>query len=83
MASAPNTKTTLDTMFKYKVADSVNNLVPTCSIVQKMTPKLSAATKTGRKFLWPVALTLENGVTYGDGTAFTYEDDICAVYDEI
>lgn len=82
MAST-NTKTSLDTMFKYKVATTVNNLVPTSSIIQKMTPKLSAATKTGRKFLWPVALTNENGVTYGDGTAFDYEADVAAVYDEI
>lgn len=83
MASSPNTKATLDTMFKYNVAKTVNNLVPTCAIVQKMTPKLSAATKTGRKFLWPVALTNENGVTYGDGTVFSYEDDVAAVYEEI
>jgi hypothetical protein len=83
MASAPNTKTSLDTMFKYKVAKDVNNLVPSVAIVQKMVPKLSAATKTGRKYLWPVALTLENGVTYGDDTAFAYEDDVAGTYDEI
>lgn len=82
MAST-NTKASLDTMFQYKVAKSVNSLMPTCAIVQKMIPKLSEATRTGRKFLWPVALTWENGVTYGDGTAFTYEDDVAAVYDEI
>lgn len=82
MAST-NTKTSLDTMFKYKVAKSVNNLVPNSAIVQKLTPKLSKATRTGRKFLWPTALTNENGVTYGDDTAFGYEDDVAAVYDEI
>ena len=82
MAST-NTKASLDTMFKYKVAKNVNNLVPSHSIVQKMIPKLSEAERTGRKFLCPVALTLENGVTYGDGTAFTYADDVAAVYDEI
>lgn len=81
--AAVNTKATLDTMFKYKMADSVNNLVPTCAIVQKMTPKLSSATKTGRAFLWPVALTYENGVTYGDGTAFTYNAAVSGVYEEI
>lgn len=64
-----NTKTTLDTMFKYKVANNVNNLMPQCGIMQNMIPKLSQAEKTGRKFLWPVALTYENGVTYGDDTA--------------
>lgn len=83
MAESPNTKTTLDTMFKYKVAKKVNNLVPSVAILQKMIPKLSPAEKTGRKFLWPVALTLENGVTYGDNTAFSYEESVAAVYDEI
>lgn len=78
-----NTKTTLDTMFKYKVANNVNNLMPQCGIMQNMIPKLSQAEKTGRKFLWPVALTYENGVTYGDDTAFTYEDAVAGTYDEI
>lgn len=82
MAST-NTKASLDTMFKYKVSKNVNQLVPSHSIVQKMIPKLSEAERTGRKFLCPVALTLENGVTYGDGTAFTYKDDVAAVYEEI
>lgn len=83
MASAPNTKTTLDTMFKYKVAKEVNNLIPSHAILQSAVPKLSEAERTGRKFLWPVALTLENGVTYGDDTAFSYNDDVAAAYDEI
>lgn len=82
MAST-NTKTSMDTMFKYKVAKKVNNLVPASAIVQKLIPALSQSTKTGRKFLMPVALTLENGVTYGDDTAFAYNDDVRAVYDEI
>jgi len=82
MAST-NTKTSLDTMFKYKVAKEVNNLVPSHAIIQKLVPKLSEAEKTGRSFKWPVALTLENGVTYGDDTAFAYNDDVAAVYDEI
>ena len=82
MAST-NTKTSLDTMFKYKVADKVNNLIPSHAILQKIVPALSKAERTGRSFLWPVALTLENGVTYGDDTAFTYEADVAAVYDEI
>lgn len=82
MAST-NTKTSLDSLFKYKVAKEVNNLIPACAIVQKMIPKLSAAERTGRKFLWPVALTLENGVTYGDDTAFAYETDVAGTYGEI
>jgi hypothetical protein len=83
MASSPNTKSSLDTMFKYKVAKKVNQLYPTHSIVQKLIPELSEAEKTGRKYLCPVALTLENGVTYGDGTVFAYNDDVAGVYDEI
>lgn len=83
MTSAPNTKTSLDTMFKYKVAKQVDNLVPSHAIVQKLIPALSDAERTGRKFLCPVALTLENGVTYGDGLVFSYEDDVAAAYDEI
>lgn len=82
MASSPNTKTTLDTLFKYNVADEVNKLVPSISIVQKQMGPLSEALKVGRKFLWPVALTLEHGVTYGDGTVFAYNDDVAAVYGE-
>lgn len=81
--AATNTKTTLDTMFKYKVADKVNNLMPQCGIMQNRIPKISAAERLGRKFLWPVALTYENGVTYGDGTAFSYEASIAGVYEEI
>ena len=37
----------------------------------------------GRKFLMPVALSFELGVTYGDQTGYTYLDAIAAVYDEI
>jgi len=81
--AAANTKTTLDTMFKYKVASEVNSLIPSCAVMQKMIPKIADSEKLGRKFLWPVALTHENGVTYGDGDAFTYNAAIAGVYDEI
>jgi hypothetical protein len=77
-----NTKSSLDSLFKYKVAKEVNELVPSFTIIQEMMGDLSPATKAGRKFLWPVALTLENGVTYGDGTVFTYNGAIAAVYGE-
>lgn len=77
-----NTKSSLDSLFKYKVAKEVNELVPSFAIIQEMVGDLSPATKAGRKFLWPVALTLENGVTYGDGTVFTYNGAIAAVYGE-
>lgn len=77
-----NTKSSLDSLFKYNVAKEVNQLVPSHSIIQKMMGDLSPATKAGRKFLWPTALTLENGVTYGDGTAFSYNDAIAGTYGE-
>ena len=81
--TAVNTATVLDTVFKYKIADKINNLIPSCGIMQKMIPKISKAERLGRKFLWPVALTYENGVTYGDGSAFSYESPIAGIYDEI
>jgi hypothetical protein len=81
MAST-NTKTSLDAMFKDHVAPSVNALVPKHSIVQKMMGPLKAADHVQRQFLWPVALTNENGVTYGDGTAFSYNDDVAGTYGE-
>jgi hypothetical protein len=78
-----NTKTSLDTMFKYKVAKKVNRLVPENNKIQQIMGDVEAAMREGRKFLWPVALTDEHGLTYGDGTVFTYNDAIAAVYDEI
>lgn len=77
-----NTKTSLDTMFKRNLADEVNELVPEFAILQKMMGPLEQAQKAGREFLWPVALTLEHGVTYGDGTVFTLNDAVAAVYSE-
>ena len=69
-------------MFKYKVAKEVNKLIPQSSIIQKMVGELSPSTKVGRKYLQPVSLSYENGVTYGDGTAFAYNDDVAGVYGE-
>ena len=77
-----NTKTTLDTAFKYAVASKITKLMPDNTELLRST-KLEAAQKTGRKYLCPVALTFENGVTYGDDTAFTLEDAVAGVYDEI
>ena len=77
-----NTKSSLDTMFKYNTADKVNELVPNFSIIQKMLGNIKPAQKNGRKYLAPVCLTGEGGVTYGDGSVFSYNADIAAVYDE-
>tara|TARA_R110000822_G_scaffold22782_4_gene70994 strand:- start:1115 stop:1306 length:192 start_codon:yes stop_codon:yes gene_type:complete len=56
-----NTKTSLDTMFKYKVAKKVNRLVPENNKIQQIMGDVEAAMREGRKFLWPVALTDEHG----------------------
>jgi hypothetical protein len=78
-----NTKTTLDTMFKYAVADQVNNLVPSNVVLLKMLPTIQEAEKIGRNYLEPVALSFENGVTYGDGSAFDLNAAVPGVYEEI
>lgn len=80
--TAVNTKTTLDTMFKYVVADKVNSLIPD-TVELLRTTRFDEAEKIGRKYLVPVALTFENGVTYGDKTAFALNDPIAGVYEEI
>jgi hypothetical protein len=83
MANTPNTKTTLDSMFKYSVADAVNNLIPANTVLLQMLPKIQESEKIGRQYLEPVALSFENGVTYGDGTAFDLQEAVAGVYGEI
>lgn len=77
-----NTRTTLDTNFKYKLAPKLAMLIPEAAILQKLTPKVSEVEQEGRKFLAPVQLSGEHGFTYGDGSVFTYNDAIAAAYDE-
>ena len=72
-----NTKTTLQYAMKYVVENEIKDLVPNSSKIQDM----AEFKQVGRKFLQPVALTNELGVTYGSG-AFSYDDAIAAVYDE-
>ena len=82
MAVTTNTKATLDTMFKRSVADKVNKLMPTSSVIQKLYPSLEAKAKLGREYLCPVALTFEHGITYGDDTAFLLNAPVAGVYAE-
>ena len=49
----------------------------------KLIPEITEATKEGRKYLVPVQLSHENGVTYGDGTVFALNSAAAAAYDEI
>lgn len=77
-----NTKSSLETAFKYVQEKKLNDLKPNSSIVYDMAP-MKEADKLGRKYLAPVVLSHELGFTFGDGTAFSYEDDVAGIYDEI
>jgi hypothetical protein len=77
-----NTKSSLETAFRYVQEKKLNDLKPNSSIVYDMAP-MKEADKLGRKYLAPVVLSYELGFTFGDGSAFSYEDDVAGVYDEI
>jgi len=79
----PNTKSSLETAFKYVQKNTLNDLKPNSAILQDLAGPLKGADQLGRKFLWPVCLSYELGFTFGDGTAFSYNDDVAGVYDEI
>lgn len=74
-----NTKTTIETITKRVVEDRLKDFVPNSSIMYDSAP----FKKIGREHLTPVALTHELGFTFGSADAFTYDDSIAAVYDEI
>lgn len=80
--SGENTLTTLNTMFKY-IQDKAQSLLPENACLMKMVPAITEATKEGRKYLVPVQLSHENGVTFGDGSVFALNAASAAVYDEI
>jgi hypothetical protein len=77
-----NTLTSLNTQFKY-IQDKAQTLMPENSVLMKMIPEITEATKEGRKYLVPVQLSHENGVTYGDGSVFALNSASAAAYDEI
>lgn len=77
-----NTLTSLNTQFKY-IQDKAQSLLPENSVMMKLIPEITEATKEGRKYLVPVQLSHENGITYGDGTVFALNSAAAAAYDEI
>lgn len=77
-----NTLTTLNTEFKY-IQDKAQSLLPENAVLMKLIPEITEATKEGRKYLVPVQLTHENGVTFGDGTVFALNAANNATYSEI
>lgn len=77
-----NTLTTLNTQFKY-IQDKAQTLMPENSVLMKLIPEITEATKEGRKYLVPVQLSHENGITYGDGSVFALNSASAAAYDEI
>jgi hypothetical protein len=77
-----NTLTSLNTQFKY-IQDKATSLLPENSVLMKLVPEITEATKEGRKYLVPCQLSHENGVTYGDGSVFALNSASAAAYDEI
>lgn len=61
--STPNTQATLDSLWKEIYADSAENLIPETAVLQRMIP-FGSAEKVGDKFIQPVLLSGEHGVTY-------------------
>jgi len=77
-----NTKSSLDTAFKYVQENKLKYLNSNAAILLNMV-KMKDTDILGRKFLLPVALTNELGYTFGDGTVYQLNDAIAAVYEEI
>lgn len=80
--TSSNNLTSLNTMFKY-VQDKAQSLLPENAVLLKLVPELTSNTEEGRKYLIPVQLTHENGITFGDGTVFALNNASSAVYSEI
>lgn len=76
------TKAQVETILKRKVVDKIRDYVPDgCKLIKKLKGK--PIEKDGREYLEPVCLSLENGATYGDDTAFVYNDSINGEYGEL
>jgi hypothetical protein len=80
--TSSNNLTSLNTMFRY-VQDKEQSLLPENAVLLKLVPELTSNTEEGRKYLIPVQLTHENGITFGDGTVFALNNASSAVYSEI
>lgn len=77
-----NTLTSMNSQFKY-IQDKAQSLLPENAVLMKLIPEITEATKEGRKYLVPVQLSHENGVSYGDGSVFALNSASAAVYEEI
>jgi hypothetical protein len=77
-----NTLTTLNTEFKY-IQDKAQSLLPENAVLMKLVPEITESTKEGRKYLVPVQLSHENGITFGDGSVFALNNASSAAYTEI
>lgn len=83
MAATHNTQATLDSMWKEVYPQGVNNVVPNSRILIREIP-FSNSYKLGDKYVEPVLLSQEHGVTYlGQNYGVdTLEDSEAAVYKE-
>jgi hypothetical protein len=83
MADSPNSvgTTSLNAVIRDQLHDVVVNTVPSHSKLQQLIP---LEQRSGRKYLVPVFLTGEHGVTYSrpDNGAFTLEDSVPAIAQE-
>jgi hypothetical protein len=77
-----NTVASLDKAMEYVQEKKLLDLKPASSIVYELAP-MKEADRIGRKYLAPVCLSYELGFTFGDGTAFAYNDDVAGIYEEI
>jgi hypothetical protein len=83
MAEAPNTvgSTSLNSVIKDRLHDTIVRTVPESAVLQQ---RIQFEEKHGRKYLVPVFLSGEHGITYSkpDNGAFTLEESVNAVSQE-
>lgn len=79
---AANTLTTMNSNFKY-IQEGLKDLLPDNSVMMKLVPSISEATREGRQYLISVQLSHENGITFGDGSVFALNAASSAVYGEV
>lgn len=78
-----NSVANLNTNMKYVYPNNeMVSLIPDNVKMYKMLPEIRETAKMGRKALVPVELGAEGGVTYGDGTAFAYENEVDGTWKE-
>jgi hypothetical protein len=79
-ATGANTATSLDALFYKIYAPDLKNLIPKNKFLYQTTSFGKQNRELGDKYIQPVKLTHEHGVTYNaDGTAFTLNDAIAGV----